>query len=150
MDGRGEVGAVATGTIVRFSATNGYGFITPDDGGEDVFVHASLLSPEFRNDLPIGSRVEFRAVDSDRGPKAVGVNVIEVPSTAHREKTAEQRSAAVDRDDDQLCDVISAGQFAQKVTEILIEVAPQVTGAQINQIRQRLLAFGRRHGWIED
>lgn len=140
---------MATGTIVRFSAANGYGFITPDDGGDDVFVHASLLSAEFRNDLPIGARVEFRAVDSDRGPKAVGVNVIEAPSTA-REREADQRTPAPDRDDDQLCDVISAAQFTQKVTEILIEVAPQVTGAQINQVRQRLLAFGRRHGWIED
>lgn len=142
---------MATGTIVRFSAANGYGFITPDDGGDDVFVHASLLSAEFRNDLPVGARVEFRAVESDRGPKAVGVNVIEAPAApAGREREDEPRVASPDRDDDQLCDVISAAQFAQKVTEILIEVAPQVTGAQINQVRQRLLAFGRRHGWVED
>jgi cold shock CspA family protein len=149
---RGEVGAVAIGTVVRFSAVNGYGFITPDDGGEDVFLHASLLSEEFKNSLAVGARVEFQAVPSDRGPKAVGVNVVDAAlSPGARERQAERRAALpAGDDDDQLCDVIPASVFAQRITEVLIEVAPEVTGAQISQVRQRLLAFGRRHGWVED
>jgi len=131
-----EVGAVSTGTVVRFNGTNGYGFITPDDGGDDVFLHASLLPDGYRESIPVGTRVEFQSVGSDRGPKAVSVTVL--------------RKESADDPDDQMCDVISAQAFAQKVTEVLIDVAPSITGAQITEVRARLLTFARQRGWVEN
>jgi cold shock protein len=136
-----EVGAVSSGTVVRFNGTSGYGFITPDDGGADVFLHASMLPDDVKSSMRLGTRVEYQAVQSDRGPKVVSVTVL---------STRQPSPAQTDDQDDQLCDVVSASAFAQKVTDVLIEVTPGVTGAQITEVRQRLLSFARRHGWIED
>jgi CspA family cold shock protein len=134
-----EVGAVGSGTVVRFNGTNGYGFITPDDGGDDVFLHASLLPDGYRESIPVGTRVEYQSVASDRGPKAVSVAIVRRDPAPHAEDS-----------DDQLCDVISAQEFAQKVTEVLIDVAPSITGAQITEVRARLLVFARQRGWVEN
>lgn len=147
-----------TGTVVRFNGTNGYGFITPDDGGEDVFVHASLVADEFKEALHSGTRVEFQAVQGERGRKAVGLTILSTGGPAAHFAAPDARPAqhepssrpAMGDDDDQLCDIIPANEFAQKITEVLIDVAPTVTGAQIAQVRQQLLAYARRHGWIED
>jgi CspA family cold shock protein len=152
---------VPTGTVVRFNGTNGYGFITPDDGGEDVFVHASLVADEFKEALHSGTRVEFEAVQGERGRKAVGLTILSTggpaahftaPRAAPPARVGDHapRPVAGDDDDDQLCDIVPAAEFAQKITEVLIDVAPSVTGAQIAQVRQHLLTYGRRHGWIED
>jgi cold shock protein len=136
-----EVDAVSTGTVVRFNPTNGYGFITPDDGGEDVFLHAALLPEGSKDSVPLGTRVEYQAVQSERGAKAVAVTILSAPAAV---------SARRDDQDDQLCDVISPTAFAQKITDVLIDVAPSVTGGQITEIRQRLLVFAKQHGWVED
>lgn len=133
--------AVSTGTVVRFNGTSGYGFITPDDGGEDVFLHASLLADGFKDSVLLGTRVEYEAVPSERGPKAVGVTILDRPPAPRVRR---------DEHDDQLCDVLSAATLAQKITDVLIDVAPTVTGAQISEVRRRLLAFAKQHGWIED
>jgi cold shock protein len=133
---------MATGTVVRFNEANGYGFITPDDGSDDVFLHASLLDGDYRDNVPRGTRVTFEAVQSDRGPKAVSISVIGPPVASP--------SARADDQDDQLCDVISTAEFNQKVTEMLIGTVPTITGGQIMEVRQRLLDLARRHGWIED
>lgn len=132
-----------TGTVVRFSGASGYGFITPDDGSEDIFLHASLLDGPYRENVPRGTRVSFEAVESERGLKAVGVKVIgAAPSRSP--------SAAAISDDDQLCDVISTAEFSQQVTDVLINTVPTITAGQIVEVRTRLLDHARRHGWIED
>lgn len=142
---------MATGTVVRFNGTNGYGFITPDDGGEDVFVHASLVADELKNALHSGTRVEFQAVQGERGLKAVGLTILSSGPTFTSPHPVALAALAGDIDpDDGLCDVLPSSEFAQKITEVLIDVAPSVTGAQIAQVRAHLLAYGRRHGWIED
>jgi cold shock protein len=58
-----------TGKVIRFDEVRGYGFIAPDGGGEDVFVHANVLGDDKYVFGP-GLRVEFEATDGDRGPKA--------------------------------------------------------------------------------
>ena len=64
-----------TGTVKWFSRMKGWGFIEPDEGERDVFVHyESIVGDGFRN-LEKGERVRFRVEDSPRGPKALEVVV---------------------------------------------------------------------------
>ena len=65
------------GTVKWFSRTKGYGFITPDGGGEkDVFVHYSAIQGQGFRNLEQGDRVEFEVEDSAKGPQAANVNRI--------------------------------------------------------------------------
>jgi CspA family cold shock protein len=64
-----------TGKVVRFDEVRGYGFIAPDGGGEDVFVHANVLGDD-KYVIGPGLRVEFEATDGDRGPKAYAVHLL--------------------------------------------------------------------------
>jgi len=64
---------VAQGVVKWFSADKGYGFITPDDGGRDLFVHHSQIQMTGYRTLEQGQRVNFESQDGERGPQAVEV-----------------------------------------------------------------------------
>ncbi|MEU3275420.1 cold-shock protein [Saccharomonospora sp. NPDC006951] len=67
---------MAQGTVKWFNQDKGFGFISPDDGGKDLFVHFSeIKGTGFRN-LEENARVEFEAEQGQRGPQATGVSVI--------------------------------------------------------------------------
>jgi len=59
------------GVVVKFDNRRGYGFIRPDDGGRDVFVHISQVAG--RQELEVGQRVEFQVRNTGRGPSAYNV-----------------------------------------------------------------------------
>ena len=67
---------MATGTVKWFNAAKGYGFITPDEGGKDLFVHFSQIAGEGYKSLDEGSRVEYEAREGQKGPEATAVTAI--------------------------------------------------------------------------
>jgi cold shock protein len=66
---------MATGTVAKFFDNKGYGFITPDDGGKDLFVHFSEVKMEGFVSLKPGQRVTFDVANEAKGPKATNVKV---------------------------------------------------------------------------
>jgi len=62
---------VATGTVKWFNATKGYGFIQPDNGGRDVFVHISAVERAGLSSLNEGAKVSYEIV-ADRGKESAG------------------------------------------------------------------------------
>jgi len=67
---------MATGTVKWFSDDKGYGFITPDEGGRDLFVHYSGVAGDGFKSLPEGAKVTYEEEAGDKGPKAVNVTAI--------------------------------------------------------------------------
>ncbi|MDM4781303.1 MULTISPECIES: cold shock domain-containing protein [unclassified Micromonospora] len=154
-----------TGKVVRFDEVRGYGFITPDDDSDDVFVHANMLDGD-KGALTPGVPVEYDAVETERGPKAVLVRVVGVAPGADRAPTAGAGLSAragvtvgggrdsgqvtgSAEDDEGLCDVLSERAFSAETTEALVTSVPDLTGAQIVAVRARMLELARRHGWVE-
>ena len=64
---------MAKGTVKWFNNSKGYGFITPEDGGKDVFVHHNAIQGEGYKSLDEGQTVEFDVQQGQKGPEAVNV-----------------------------------------------------------------------------
>ena len=72
----GGVSSRATGTVQWFNADKGYGFITSDEGGKDVFVHHSAIVGEGYKSLAENAKVEFEAAQGAKGPEAKNVTTM--------------------------------------------------------------------------
>jgi len=66
---------MATGTVKWFSDEKGFGFITPEDGSKDLFVHHTGINGSGYHSLPEGAKVSYDAESGDKGPKAVNVTL---------------------------------------------------------------------------
>ncbi len=64
------------GSVKWFNEAKGFGFITPEDGGKDVFVHFSAITSSGFKTLTEGQRVEFEITQSAKGPSAANVITI--------------------------------------------------------------------------
>lgn len=151
-----------TGKMLRFDEVRGYGFISPDAGGEDVFVHANDLLND-KNAFTPGTPVEFEVIEAERGLKALTVRLVgKEPARSHAGAEARSTgqvpgstagslagSTAGGVADDALCDVLSPSEFLQEFTELLLEADHTLTALQITQLRQRLLKNAQEHGWVD-
>jgi len=64
------------GTVKWFNADKGFGFITPDDGGADVFAHFSAIASSGFRSLDENQRVEFEVTQGPKGPQAANIRTI--------------------------------------------------------------------------
>jgi len=67
---------MTVGSVKWFNAEKGFGFITPDDGGADVFVHHSAIQMEGYRALSEGQRVEFEVTQGQKGLQASNVRSV--------------------------------------------------------------------------
>jgi cold shock protein len=67
---------MAQGTVKWFNGDKGFGFITPDDGAKDLFVHYSEIQGSGYRSLEDNQRVEFEVGQGTKGPQAIGVTAV--------------------------------------------------------------------------
>ena len=67
---------MATGTVKWFNASKGYGFISPGNGGDDVFAHFSAIEMDGYKSLKEGQNVEFDIQDGPKGPQAARIRTL--------------------------------------------------------------------------
>jgi CspA family cold shock protein len=148
---------MATGKVLQFDHSRGYGFVAADDGGEDVFLHASVYDGDSADLVP-GIPLEFQVMAGDRGRKAFAVRFTEDRATAPRPPlpvTVPVRAqvstapGAPASEDEQMCDVLSQAEFSTELTELLLNTIPALQGSQILELRTGLLEFARKQGWVD-
>jgi CspA family cold shock protein len=71
-----EGGAMATGTVKWFNDAKGFGFITPDDGGDDLFAHFSEVKAEGFKSLQEGQKVSFEVKQGPKGKQAANIKPV--------------------------------------------------------------------------
>ena len=67
---------MADGTVKWFNDSKGYGFITPDEGSKDLFVHHSNIAGEGFKSLTEGARVSYEQQEGSKGPEATNVTLV--------------------------------------------------------------------------
>lgn len=144
---------MAIGRVVKFDSVRGFGFIAPDYGGEDVFLHVNdLLIPEHY--LRAGLTVEFDVEDGERGPKASAVRLakdgdaVEAPPVPKPVGLVTAESGPAEGDDT-MCEVLSVSELTRELTELLLGSMPSLTGEQILHVRREVIRLARKYGWIE-
>ncbi|MFI8932354.1 cold-shock protein [Streptomyces sp. NPDC053474] len=135
---------LTVGKVLRFDEVRGYGFIAPDTGDEDVFMHANDLVGE-KYLYQEGSVVEFFMERGDKGPKASNIRLVH-QSTSHQLPRGglAARPAAATGDGE----VSPAEEFTQELTEALLDSVGSLTGDQIKRVRACVLELAQDHGWV--
>ncbi|WP_253861477.1 cold-shock protein [Mycobacterium asiaticum] len=131
--------------MVRFDDVRGYGFITPDVGGEDVFLHANDLEMDKRQ-ARAGARVSFEIEEGARGKFATQVHLAtDAGSAKPRHKDDDEAFPG----GDEYFDVLSADEFRHTITEKLLHITPALSAQQILAVRSSFEEVARKHGLID-
>ncbi|NIH88052.1 cold shock domain-containing protein [Amycolatopsis granulosa] len=113
------------GKVVRFDEMRGYGFVSPEGGGEDVFMHVNDLDVDKRLITP-GVVVEFTVSDGERGRKASDIRLVGRPGGGEHPPPAHD--------------------FREELTEALLAGVPTLTAEQVLRVRRVVLDLVRDHG----
>ncbi|MFD0419310.1 cold-shock protein [Streptomyces sp. NPDC127108] len=137
---------LTAGKVLRFDEVRGYGFIVPEVGDEDVFMHANDLVDE-KYLYQEGSQVEFFLEMGEKGPKASNIRLVH-QSTSHQLPRGglATRPAAAAADGERT--VSAADAFSQELTEALLDSVGSLTGDQIKRVRACVLDLAQARGWV--
>ncbi|MFD3507970.1 cold shock domain-containing protein [Nocardia sp. NPDC058666] len=124
---------VSNGKLVSFDGSRGFGFIRPDDGGPDVFVHVNDIGLD-EDELRQGRLFEFDVTEGDRGPKAINLTAVGPSTTSPKSRKGDR---------------LGPDELRQQITELLLEASPALTAAEIITIRDRFTTFADEHGWLD-
>ncbi|MEE3853411.1 cold shock domain-containing protein [Gordonia sp. LSe1-13] len=147
-----------SGKVVHYDANRGFGFLAPESGGADVFLHINDIDID-ENALKPGAKVEFDVEETERGSKAVNVAVTEAapaeeaPSgRPHRRDNHDHgRSHGGDRPRrSRGSGSLDSSAFIEEITELLLDSSDDLTAGQIIAIRQRITDFAVARGWVLD
>ncbi|MBO0852786.1 MAG: cold shock domain-containing protein [Nocardia sp.] len=122
---------------MSFDGSRGFGFIRPEDGGPDVFVHVNDIGLD-EDELRQGRIFEFEVTEGDRGPKAVNLTATGAAGPPPPQRHRGHRGGG-----------LSEPEYVQQITELLLEASPALTAGEIVTIRERLTEFADQHGWLE-
>ncbi|MGD9619308.1 MAG: cold-shock protein [Mycolicibacterium sp.] len=136
----------SAGKVVRFDRVRGYGFISPDGGGEDVFLHVNDLDEIEKSEIRAGVRVTFGIEAGDRGEFATSVRLASEPSSS---PTGFPGLEGGGSGDDEYFDVLSADEFRVHVTELLLQIRPPMNSEQVLHTRARMTEFAQKQGWLD-
>ncbi|MFC7616562.1 cold shock domain-containing protein [Actinokineospora soli] len=134
--------AVVRGKVIRFDDVRGYGFVLPETGGEDVFLHVNDINFDKRKLTP-GTVVEFVVEEGERGLKASDVSL--VAGRATQDYAADPGFP----EDGDFADLLSVREFRDEVTEALLAGVPTLTAEQVVRVRQTVVGIARAHGWLD-
>lgn len=158
-----------SGKVVHYDANRGFGFLAPESGGADVFLHINDIDID-ENQLKPGATVSFDVEETDRGAKAINVAVTDAAPAddnapagrAHRRDDHHGPRQDRDRGGDRHSGdrprrpraggggTLDASAFTEELTELLLDSAEDLTAAQIVAIRRRITDFAVGRGWVLD
>jgi len=133
-----------SGRVIRFDKVRGYGFITPDSGGDDVFLHANDLEIEKSSVRP-GLRVSFDVDEGERGQFATSVRLCDVASASEFGGPG----GCLGNEADEYIDVLSAAEFEHAATELLLTVIPPLSAPQIIAVRAAFAQMAYQQSWLD-
>jgi cold shock CspA family protein len=134
---------MATGTVVRFDRKRGYGFVAPDEGGEDLFVHQNNILMEGFRFLNIGERVSYELEVGEKGMKAVSVGLLEPRKEAPRFDDRDDRGydRGEDRGDDRGYDRPAPRSYDRPAPRAAAAVGPSPELEKIARKQERLISL---------
>jgi cold shock protein len=135
----------SAGQVVRFDKVRGYGFISPNGGGEDVFLHANDLGDIEKSAMRAGVRVTFDIEAGDRGMFATSV-LLAPKSAASPDSSQEPDGTA----EDDYYDVLSARELRHHLTEMFLQVKPSMNAEQVLEARERVIEFAQKQGLLDE
>lgn len=162
-----------TGKVVHYDANRGFGFLAPESGGADVFLHINDIDID-ESELKPGAQVEFEVEETERGSKATNVSVIGSAPAApprggrrddsdhgarsdhgsrdHGSRDQGRDRAAAPRRTSRGSDsaVLDSAVFTEELTELLLDSSGSLTAEQIIGIRSRITDFAIARGWVVD
>ena len=139
---------MAYGTVKFFNVAKGFGFITADEGGKDVFVPAASITAAKISGLKTGQRVSFESEPDKKGPKAVNLQVIasveppaaqkRAPDSPAREQGKPRLTVYLDPSSDEACDVLAELRESGHDPHVVDYIAAPPAGTELRRLSMLL------------